>query len=135
MSEAPAQLRTAAVAGYASLLTSTGTLVCCAIPALLVAVGAGAVLASAVSAFPALVWLSEYKALVFGAAGLMLAAAGALQWRARSLPCPADPAQAATCIRTRRVSGAVYLFSVVVFLVGAFFAFGLPLLLAADAGG
>lgn len=117
------------MAGYASLLTSTGTLVCCALPALLVAVGAGAVLASAVTTFPALVWLSEYKALVFGVAGLMLVAAGTLQWRARSLPCPADPAQAAACTRIRRLSAGVYLFSVVVFLIGAFFAFGLPLFL------
>lgn len=129
MSDAPIDLRGATLAGYASLLTSTGTLVCCALPALLVAVGAGAVLASAVTAFPALVWLSEYKALVFGGSGLMLGAAGMMQWQARSLPCPVDPAQAAACARTRRVSAGVYLFSVAVFLVGAFFAFGLPLLL------
>ena len=35
-----------------SLLTSGGTLVCCALPALLVALGAGATLASLVAAVP-----------------------------------------------------------------------------------
>jgi len=89
----------ARAASMLSLLTSGSTLMCCALPALLVAVGAGAVLASAVTAFPALVWPSEYKALVFGGSGLMLGVAGMMQWQARSLPCPVDPAQAAACAR------------------------------------
>jgi hypothetical protein len=60
----------------------------------------------------------------------MLAIAGAMQWRARSLPCPADPKLAAACIRTRRFSVWTYWFSVAVFSTGAFFAFLLPLLQA-----
>ena len=44
-----------------SLFASSSTLVCCALPALLVAVGAGAALSSLVSAVPQLVWLSEHK--------------------------------------------------------------------------
>ncbi len=129
MSEIPGALRQARFAGGVSLLTSAGTLVCCTIPALLVAMGAGAALASAVSAFPALVWLSEYKGVVFGAAGAMLVVAGAMQWRARSAPCPADPVLADTCLRTRRISRRVYAISVLTFGVGAFFAFALPYLL------
>jgi hypothetical protein len=54
-----------------SLFTSSGTLVCCALPALLVALGAGAALSSLVSAVPALVVLSEYKEAVFIFAGVM----------------------------------------------------------------
>ena len=42
MEDAPATLRSARAAGYLSLLTSAGTLVCCTLPALMVAVGAGA---------------------------------------------------------------------------------------------
>lgn len=126
MKSVPSELRQAEVVGSLSLLTSAGTLVCCTIPALLVAIGAGAVLASAVTVFPALVWLSEYKLAVFGVAGAMLVMAGVLQWRARSLPCPADPALAAACARTRRVSRTIYAVSVVVFGIGALFAFVLP---------
>ncbi len=126
MTEANDGVRGAAIAGYASLVTSAGTLVCCTLPALLVAVGAGAVLASAVTAFPALVWLSEYKELVFGVAGAMLAVAGVLQWRARRTPCPIDPVLAAACGRTRRVSIAVYAVSVALFAIGALFALVLP---------
>ena len=118
--------RRAAYAGFASLLTSAGTLVCCALPALLVAVGAGAVLASAVAAFPALVWVSEYKEAIFAGAAVMLLLAGVMQWRSRALPCPVDPALAKACMRTRRTGLTVYLVSVGVFAVGALFAFVLP---------
>lgn len=124
-----AGLRQTLAASWVSLFTSGGTLICCALPALLVSLGAGAALAGLVGMFPQVVWLSENKAWVFGAAGVMLTIAGAMQWRARSLPCPADPALAAACTRTRRVSAFVYLFSVSLFLIGAFFAFLLPLLM------
>jgi hypothetical protein len=113
-----------------SLATSSGTLVCCALPALLVALGAGAALSSLVSVFPQLVWLSEHKGWVFGIAAAMLAMAGGLQWRARFAPCPLDPALRKACLRTRRVSLAVYLLSVALFAVGGGFAFVLPWLAA-----
>lgn len=119
-----AQSRLAAVA---SLFTSGGTLVCCALPALLVSIGAGAALSSLVSAVPQLVWLSEHKEPVFAAAALMLALAGLMQWRARRLPCPADPSLAAACTRARAVSLWVYGVSVALFVMGALFAFVLPL--------
>lgn len=108
---------------WLTLATSASTLLCCALPALLVALGAGAVLASFVSAVPQLVWVSEHKYEVFVIAGVMLTAAGAMQWRARSLPCPIDPALAQTCTRSRKISLMVYLFSVAIFLIGGFFAF------------
>jgi len=117
------------VAPTLSLFTSAGTLVCCALPALFVSLGAGAALAGLTSDFPQLIWMSEYKGLVFGLAGAMLLIAGYLQWNARYLPCPADPRQAAACMRLRRVSLGIYIFAVTVFLIGAFFAFVAPYLL------
>lgn len=115
-------------AAFGSLVLSSGTLVCCVLPAVMVALGAGASLAGLVTTFPQLVWMSAHKGLVFGAAGAGLAVAGALQWRARSLPCPADPKLAAACMRTRRASAITYGVGVAIFAVGAFFAFVLPLL-------
>ena len=106
-----------------SLFTSVGTLLCCALPALLVTLGMGAALAGLVSALPQLVWLSEHKALTFGVAGLMLLGAGAMLWHARNAPCPADPAQARACTRLRRISNGIYLFAVAMFAIGVFFAF------------
>jgi hypothetical protein len=115
-------------AALLSLVTSGGTLVCCALPALLVALGAGAALSSLVTAVPQLVWLSEHKDSVFAAASIMLAVAGLLQWRARGLPCPTDPALAAACTRTRKTALRVYLLSLAIFVTGGFFAFMAPLI-------
>ena len=111
-----------------ALLASASTLVCCALPALLVSLGAGATLAALVGVVPQLVWLSEHKLALFAVSGAMLAGAGLLQWRARSLPCPIDPALARACTRTRRGSLRVWLASVALYAVGATFAFVLPLL-------
>jgi hypothetical protein len=114
---------------WVSIFTSTSTLVCCALPALLVAVGAGASLATLVGVVPQLVWLSAHKTGVFIAAGAMLMIAGYFQYRARFLPCPVDPALAAMCTRQRRVSQVIYFASVAIYLLGGFFAFIAPLLM------
>lgn len=112
-----------------SLFTSSGTLVCCALPALLVALGAGAALSSLVSAVPALVVLSEHKETVFIFAGVMLAVSGWLQWQSRFAPCPVDPMLRDACLSTRKTSAWIYGISVAIFLTGGFFAFALPVLL------
>lgn len=106
-----------------SLFTSLGTLVCCALPALLVTLGAGAALAGLVSAAPWLVALSKYKAWTFGVSGGMIVLAGIMRWHARNAPCPIDPKQAKACTRLRRVSAWFYWGSVLVWCVGFFFAF------------
>lgn len=131
-SEAPALssgLRGSAWSAWLSLLASGSTLICCALPALFVAIGAGAALAGLVSAVPQLIWLSAHKGWVFGGAGLLLVLAGALQWHARYLPCPADARLAATCTRTRRIAAWVYGVAVVLYAIGAAFAFVLPWLM------
>lgn len=111
---------------WAALFASSGTLICCALPALLVAMGAGAALSTLVSAVPGLVWVSEYKEVVFAAAGLMLAFSGVLQWRNRSAPCPLDPALRQACMRMRKTSTRVYGASVAIYLAGGWFAFVQP---------
>jgi Zn-dependent protease with chaperone function len=112
----------------AALVTSSATLVCCVLPAVLVAFGAGAALAGLVTAVPQLIWLSEHKLLVFGVAGVLIAVSGVALWYARSLPCPADPAAARSCQRLRRLSSVLYGLAVGSFALGAAFAFVLPIL-------
>lgn len=106
-----------------SLFLSAGTLICCALPALFVSLGMGATLAGFIGAFPQITILSQYKEIVFGIAALMLALAGFMMWKSRNLPCPADAQKAKACARLRRISIGIYIFSVIVFLIGAFFAF------------
>jgi hypothetical protein len=121
-------VKTARRANVLSLFTSGSTLLCCALPATLVAIGSAATLTTLLSNFPQLIWISEHKPLVFGLAGTMIAIAGYLQWQARNAPCPADPALAAVCTKTRKNALMVYWFSVAIFAVGIFFAFIAPFL-------
>lgn len=106
-----------------SLFTSTGTLICCALPALLVTLGAGATLAGLVSTVPWLVALSKYKVITFSVAGIMLLIAGFLKYKARLAPCPSNKELAAACGRMRKVSTFIYGFSVLIYFIGFFFAF------------
>ena len=110
----------------AALLASSGTLLCCVLPAVMVTLGAGATLVGLVSAVPQLVWMSEHKALVFGIAAALLVVAGIGLLQARGLPCPADPKLARICTRLRTVSVALYATAVMAFVIGATFAFVLP---------
>lgn len=106
-----------------TLFTSAGTLVCCALPALFVTLGAGAALAGLVSTAPWLIALSKYKVWTFGLSGVMILFAGFMRWRSRNAPCPIDSTQAAACSRLRKVSGIIYWLSVGVWVIGFFFAF------------
>ncbi|KQY50364.1 hypothetical protein [Lysobacter sp. Root494] len=126
--DAQAPLRRNVGVALLTLLASSGTLVCCVLPAAMVALGAGAALAGLVTAVPQLVWLSEHKAVVFGLAFAMLAFSGGLLWRARRLPCPADMRLARACQHLRRVSVALWGIAVGCTVLGAMFAFVMPAL-------
>lgn len=65
--------RRSGVLSYFSLFTSLGTLLCCAIPSLLVLFGLGASVASTLSYLPWLVTLSRYKRWTFAISGLLIA--------------------------------------------------------------
>jgi hypothetical protein len=123
-----APIRASAGASLLALVTAGGTLVCCVLPAAMVALGAGAALAGLVSAVPQLVWLSAHKGWVFGVAALALAGSGLLLRRARRAPCPADPALARTCARLRTASQWTWGAAAGSTALGALFAFGLPLM-------
>ena len=112
-----------------SLFTSFGTLICCALPALLVTIGSGAVLVGLISNFPQLLFLSKYKAFVFSIAGILILVGGIFRWVNRNAPCPIDPVQAKLCSRIRIISKYIYIGSIILFLIGAFFAFIAPRLI------
>jgi hypothetical protein len=123
----PALSRNVGLAAGA-LLASSATLVCCVLPVMLVALGAGAALAGLVTAVPQLIWLSEHKPLVFGVAAVVLAVSGLALWYGRSLPCPSDSDAARLCRRLRQISAALYGLALGCFVLGATFAFLLPML-------
>ncbi|MEK9543313.1 MAG: hypothetical protein VW016_07530, partial [Luminiphilus sp.] len=59
------------VAPTLALFTSASTLLCCALPALLISIGAGAVMAGLTATLPGIMWLSAHKGPLFLFAGLM----------------------------------------------------------------
>src|SRR5271154_3063252 len=73
-SRAPMQrARRAALLNYFSLFSSFSTLVCCALPSVLVLLGMGTAVASLLSASPWLVSLSTHKIWTFSIAGVLIA--------------------------------------------------------------
>ncbi|OUU63710.1 MAG: hypothetical protein CBC22_00225 [Alphaproteobacteria bacterium TMED62] len=105
------------------LFTSLGTLVCCALPALFVAIGAGAVLVGLLSNFPFLIVLSKNKDILFLTSGILIGFSGFLIWKSRNAPCPADPLKAITCNVLRKISIYIYFFSLLFYFIGFFFAY------------
>lgn len=119
--------------GWLSLFTSFGTLICCALPSLLVLAGLGATVASLLSAAPWLVALSRHKTAVFATSGLTTAAGFlyvyriAPRLRARQLTCPPDDD---SCAAADRVSRVLLWISAMAYTVGLTAAYLIPALLA-----
>jgi mercuric ion transport protein len=65
--------RRSGLLNYLSLFTSLSTLLCCALPSLLVLLGLGATVASVLSDLPWLVALSRHKAWIFSISGTLIA--------------------------------------------------------------
>src|SRR6516225_4940836 len=121
------------ILGYLSLFTSLGTLLCCALPSLLVLIGLGATVASVVTAAPWLITLSRHKDWTFMVAGLLITAnffyvfLVAPKLRIRNQTCPVDQPNA--CNTASRMSQWILWVSAGIYLVGFFSAYVLgPLL-------
>jgi len=105
-----------------TLFTTTGTLICCALPIMLVTLGLGTAVVSMTSAFPFLIVLSQQKAWVFAFSGIMLAISGWLMYRpGRS--CPTDAALAKACNSAHKWNVRIYWSSVVIWVIGFIAAF------------
>ncbi len=113
---------------FLSLFTSMSTLLCCALPALLVSLGLGAIMAGLASQIPALIWVSENKVQVFTFAGSLLLLNGFILWKNKDAPCPIDPMLRDACISGRKTSRNIYFFSIILFLIGFSFAYIAPML-------
>ena len=109
-----------------SLLASSSTLFCCALPAIFVIIGAGASFASFVSFFPFLITLSIYKIELTGFAFLMMSIAGFSIYKASNTSCPIDPDQGRRCMSLRRRSRLIFYFSSGILVTATFFTYLVP---------
>ncbi|MDG2459698.1 MAG: hypothetical protein P8M73_02355 [Luminiphilus sp.] len=106
-----------------ALFGSASTLLCCALPALLISIGAGAVMAGLTSAIPGIIWLSTHKDILFLLSGLMMVASTGLWWQQRNAPCPVDPIKAAACTRLRQINKWLLSSAWLAYICGIFFAY------------
>ncbi len=113
------------VVSFLTLFTSFGTLICCAIPALLVVIGAGAALAGVVSAFPQLIWLSEHKLWIFGSGAFLIGLSLLANRYSQTQSCPVDE-QKENCETTKRTSNWILWVSIGLYAIGFLVTFVLP---------
>jgi len=99
-----------------TLFTTTGTLLCCALPIILVTLGLGATVVAMTSAFPFLI-TTHYKIWVFAFSGAMLAISGWIMFRSGRV-CPSDKALAKACNTAHKWNKRIYWSSVVIWSIG-----------------
>ena len=116
------------IVSFMTLFTSMSTLFCCALPALFVLLGFGASFATLTEAVPQILWLGQHKGLVFLFGGICLCFSAALQFRFTA-PESCDIEEGA-CEETRNWSRPMLAISVMLYIVGGFFAYGAPALLS-----
>jgi mercuric ion transport protein len=127
--------RRSGVLNYFSLFTSLSTLLCCALPSLLVLFGLGASVASVLSFVPWLVALSRHKVATFSISGLLIASSFLHSYyvlpRLRTEEClPSSPN---ACVETSRLSRILLWISAAIYAVGFLVAFVLgPILSTLD---
>ena len=114
-----------ALLSYFSLFSSVGTLLCCALPSLLVLAGLGASVASTLSSLPWLVSLSRHKPWTFGVSGVLIAASFVNMYyvapRLRLRACPPESPDA--CGVASRFSRVLLWISFALYAAGFFVAY------------
>ena len=103
--------------GWLILFTSSTTLVCCAMPILLVSLGFGALSASIFSTLPFLVTIAQHKEWIFMLTAVLLAAAAWVVFRPNRA-CPTDPELATQCESAHRFNKKALIVSVSLWLIG-----------------
>jgi len=111
---------------FLSLFASSSTLICCALPALFIVLGAGASFANLIVIFPFLITLSKYKLLITLFAFFSILVGGYINYKTYFLPCPTDPNLGRVCMRTRKRSRLIYYISVIIFLFASIFTYIIP---------
>jgi mercuric ion transport protein len=129
--------RRSSVLSYFSLFTSLSTLLCCALPSLLVLFGLGASVASILSFLPWLVALSHHKVLTFSISGALIACSFLNtyyilpRWTERECS-PDDPD---ACAEAGKLTRILLWASAAIYTVGFFVAFVMgPILSSLDKG-
>lgn len=107
---------------FATLLFSGSTLICCALPILLVSLGFGAGVAYLTNAFPWIVVFGQHKVWTFSIVGAYLLLTGWMIYRP-GRTCPTDPDLARLCQQADRLNRVVLWVAIGVYALGFFAAY------------
>jgi len=116
-----------------TLFTSSGTLLCCVLPAVVATIAGGAAVSSMLSAFPFLIPLSMNKEWIFLIAAILISINGYMVFKPnQEVACDVDEGEDG-CEVTGKFNKRMFYISVTVLAVGAFFAYALvPILVYFD---
>ncbi|NNN42087.1 hypothetical protein FKN17_18075 [Vibrio sp. 7-5(1-a)] len=96
---------------WLTLFVTSSTLICCALPVLMVSLGFGAAMASLNYNVPGLLFLAEHKLGTLSLSALLLLFLAWMIWRPNQR-CPTDPTLAALCQKTKRWNRWIFWISV-----------------------
>ena len=105
---------------WLTLLTTSSTLLCCALPVLLVSLGLGSVVASLNYNIPGLLWLAQHKYWTLVLSGLLLSFLAWMIWGSNQ-SCPNDPELAKYCKTSKKWNKRIFWLSVTIWSIGVFF--------------
>lgn len=107
-----------------ALFTSTGTLLCCALPAAVSTLAGGSAVLGLTSALPWLIPLSHYKDWIFLTAGVMILISGILTLRPKgAIACSITGGQG--CEVAGKFTKFMFWVSVGIYIIGAFVSYAL----------
>ncbi|EGR2554276.1 hypothetical protein DX887_00645 [Vibrio alginolyticus] len=107
---------------WLTLFVTSSTLLCCALPVLMVSLGFGAAMASLNYNVPGLLFLAEHKLWTLSLSALLLLFLAWMIWRPNQR-CPTDPTLAALCQKTKHWNGWIFWISVSIWSIGFFFSY------------
>ena len=117
-----------AILPFLGLFTSLSTILCCALPIILVTLGMGAVFAGLTANFPFIIWLAQKSSYLFTIASILLLVSGYFVF-IRAQTCPVDKKMAEICAKTKKFNKIVWIFSVIILVISAFFKYLLIVIL------
>ena len=114
---------------FFGLFTSVSTILCCALPIILVTLGMGAVFANLTASLPFITWLAERSLYLFTIATNLLLIGGYFIF-IKPQTCPADKKLAEICNKTKKFNKIVWWMSVIILATSFFFKYILILLIS-----
>ena len=113
---------------FFGLFTSVSTILCCALPIILVFLGMGSVFASLTEHFPFITWLSKKSIHLFIIAIIFLLISGYFIF-IKNKTCPANKKLANICSKTTKFNKIIWFLSVIILVISFFFKYILILLI------